>query len=77
MPIRITKKSKQGNGLVIEGTAQILDDTMSIDEPVVLKECRWTATIERGQALWAIDIQNGDDLRGFIQNELQKRTKRR
>jgi hypothetical protein len=77
MPIRITKKSKQGNGLEVEGTAQLVDDTMSIDEPVVLKECRWTARIERGQSLWNVDIQDGDDLRGYIQAELQKRTKRR
>ena len=77
MPIRITKKSKKGGALVVEGTAQLVDDTMSIDEPVVLKECQWSASITPDQALWAINIEDGDDLRGYIQNELQKRTKRR
>ncbi len=77
MPIRITKKTRQGGSLVAQGTAQILDDTISIDEAVVLKECEWTARIATGEALWKIDIESGDDLRGYIQAELQKRTKRR
>ena len=45
------------------------------DEPVVLKECHFTAMIEPDQVLWSIDIDSGDDLRGYIQDELQKRTK--
>lgn len=77
MPIRITKKTKKTDALVVEGTAQLLDETASIDEPVVLQECQWLATLERGNVLWDIQIQSGDDLRGYIQAELQKRTKRR
>jgi hypothetical protein len=77
MPIRITKKTRQGSAIIARGTAQLLDDAMSIDEPVVLKECEWTARISSGDMLWAIDIEEGDDLRGYIQAELQKRTKRR
>jgi hypothetical protein len=77
MPIRITKKSKQADTTVVEGTAQLVDETASLDEPVVLQECEWKATIEPGQVLWTIDILNGDDLRGHIQAELQRRTKRK
>ncbi len=77
MPINITKKTRQGSAIIAQGTAQLIDDTMSIDEPVVLKECEWTARISSGDMLWAIDIEKGDDLRGYIQAELQKRTKRR
>lgn len=77
MPIRITKKTRQGSAIVVCGTAQLVDDTMSIDEPMVLKECEWTARISSSDVLWAIEIDKGDDLRGYIQAELQKRTKRR
>lgn len=76
MPIRITKKDKKPNALVVEGTAQILDETASLDKPVVLKECSWVGRLERGKVLWDIQIQSGDDLRGYVQAELQKRTKR-
>jgi hypothetical protein len=76
MPIRITKKSRQGNAMVVEGTAQLLDETACLDKPVVLQECQWKASIERGQTLWNIDVLTGDDLRGYIQSELQRRTKR-
>ncbi|GEM_PF-1862636 len=77
MPIRITKKYKEGDTTVVEGTAQLVDDTASLDEPVVLKECQWKATMAPGQALWDIEIQNGNDLRGFVQAELQRRTKKK
>lgn len=77
MPIRIAKKYRKGNEMIVEGTAQLLDETAISDEPVVLKECQWKATIAAGQVLWTIDIESGDDLRGHIQGELQKRTKRR
>ena len=40
------------------------------DEPVVLKECHFTAMIELDQVLWSIDIDSGDALRGYIQDEL-------
>ncbi|MDQ7784695.1 MAG: hypothetical protein RDU20_17570 [Desulfomonilaceae bacterium] len=77
MPIRITKKTRQGSSIIARGTAQLIDEVMSIDEPVVLKECEWKATISGGDMLWTIEIEKGDDLRGYIQAELQKRTKRR
>ncbi len=76
MPIRVTKKSREGKALVVEGSAQLLDETASLDKPVVLQECRWRASIEPGKALWSIEILSGDDLRGYIQGELQRRTKR-
>ncbi len=77
MPIRITKKSKEGSAWVVEGIAQLLDEMSSPDKPKVLKECQWKASLERGNALWSIRIVKGDDLRGYVQQELQKRTKRR
>ena len=77
MPIRIAKKVKKGKEMIVEGTAQLIDETAFEDEPVVLKECQWKATITAGEVLWTIDIESGDDLRGYIQGELQKRTKRR
>ena len=76
MSIRLLKKYKEGKTLVVEGSAQIVDDTALLDEPAVLKECQWKAKMAPGQVLWNIDIQSGDDLRGHIQAELQKRTKR-
>ncbi len=75
MPIRIKKKTKKPNSLVVEGTAQLLDET-ALDEPVVLKQCAWVGRLERGKVLWDIQIESGDDLRGYVQAELQKRTKR-
>lgn len=77
MPIKITKKSKEGGGFVIEGNAQLIDEMSLSDKPKILKECTWKAHIESGQTLWTIDIISGDDLRGYIQQELQKRTKRK
>ena len=77
MPIKITKKSKAGSGFVIEGSAQLIDEMSLSDKPEILKECTWKAIIESGQTLWTIDILSGDDLRGHIQAELQKRTKRK
>ena len=77
MPIRITRKYKEGGATVVEGTAQLLDDTISLDEPVVLQECQWKATMALGQALWDIEIQSGNDLRGYVQTELQRRTKKK
>ena len=44
-------------------------------KPVVLKECHFAAMIEPDQVLWSIDIDSSDDLCGYIQDELQKRTK--
>jgi len=77
MPIRITKKSKESSAMIVEGVAELVDDTASLDRPVILKQCTWSARIEPGQHLWTIDILTGDDLRGYIQGELQKRTKRK
>lgn len=76
MPIRISKKVREGKVLTVEGTAQLLDET-TLDAPTVLQECTWQAKIEPGRALWDVNILHGDDLRGYIQAELQKRTKRR
>lgn len=76
MPIRIAKKLKEGKTLIVEGTAQLLDET-ALDGPVVLQECQWKAKIDPDKALWDIEVLTGDDLRGYVQNELQKRTKRR
>jgi hypothetical protein len=76
MPIRISKKVREGMVLMVEGTAQLLDET-TLDAPTVLQECTWQARIEPGRVLWDVDILRGDDLRGYIQAELQKRTKRR
>jgi hypothetical protein len=76
MPIRITKKRKEGNAMLVEGVAQLTDETASLDKPVILKQCQWKAGIAPGQHLWTIEILSGDDLRGYIQAELQKRTKR-
>jgi hypothetical protein len=76
MPIQFKKKKKQGDALVVEGTAQLVDEMSSLDEPEVLKSCSWVATLESGQVLWNIEIVDGDDLRGYIQAELQKRTKK-
>lgn len=76
MPVKLLKKRREGPALIVEGTAQLLDE-MSLDEPKVLKECRWEATIESGQILWNIEILSGDDLRGYIQQELQRRTKKK
>jgi hypothetical protein len=77
MPIRMTDKRKKGDMLIVEGNAQLLDETKSIDEPVILQQCKWKAMIEPGQKLWSIEILSGDDMRGYIQQELQKRTKRK
>ena len=76
MPIRIAKKIREGNTLIVEGTAQLLDET-ALDEPVVLQECLWKAKIDPDKVLWDIEVLEGDDLRGYVQSELQKRTKRR
>lgn len=76
MPIRIKKKTRKPDSLVVEGTAQLLDETASLDGPVVLKECVWVGRLEKGKVLWDIQIESGDDLRGYVQAELQKRTKR-
>ena len=75
MPIRITKKERQGKALLVEGSAQLLDEA-ALDDPVVLQECCWKAKIEPGKILWDIEVLSGDDLRGYVQSELQKRTKR-
>jgi hypothetical protein len=75
MPIRIAKKQREGKSLIVEGTAQLLDEA-ALDGPVVLQECCWKAKIEPGKILWDIEVLSGDDLRGYIQGELQKRTKR-
>jgi len=75
MPIRIAKKERQGKAILVEGSAQLLDEA-ALDDPVVLQECCWKAKIEPGKILWDIEVLSGDDLRGYIQSELQKRTKR-
>ena len=77
MPIKLTKKSKEGRTMVVEGIAQLVDEMSLSDNPEILKECKWKAHMESAQTLWTIEILEGDDLRGYIQAELQKRTKRK
>lgn len=57
------------------GKPQLVNDTAISGKPVVLKECHFAAMIEPDQVLWSIDIDSSDDLCGYIQDELQKRTK--